>query len=551
MKVFCAALIVVVAASSCAWAQVRGIPGQAMAHATANVEELARQQRDNPPGPPAAGQVFPFLSGSRKTSARTLARGRRDIPAPQPAREPAIATSSMSLPAAAVNSPAPTAIFEALADNNTKIPPGTMGAAGPNHLMVTLNSEVRIQNRTGTELSKVTLESFWSSVTTLSSDGVFNPQILFDRFTQRWFFSAASARGETGSSILIGASQNSNPTGTWNLYRLDADSQNLNWVESPTMGFNKDWVVVSLNAYAIADSSFVGADLYVFRKSNLMAGTGAIFSYFPAFGFSQVPAITHDNFTGTMYLVEDFDSDVGGGVGQLGVSTITGAVGAESYNDLVVLPPIESTWATSPPSLADFAPQQGTATKIQNGDSRICSVVYRNGFLWTAQSVFLPTNSPTRTAVQWAQIQLNGVLRQWGRIDDPTGQVFYAYPSLAVNSLDDVLIGFSTFSGTQFAAAGYAMRAASDALNTMRVPMVLKAGEAAYVKKFGGSKNSWGDYSATMVDPLNDFDFWTIQEYASSPLFANPNPGKWGTWWGKFSNLTPPRARPTRQLTGD
>ena len=37
--------------------------------------------------------------------------------------------------------------FEALPDNNTSIPPHTNGAAGPNHLMTMLNSEVVIQNK--------------------------------------------------------------------------------------------------------------------------------------------------------------------------------------------------------------------------------------------------------------------------------------------------------------------------------------------------------------------------------------------------------------------
>ena len=36
-----------------------------------------------------------------------------------------------------------------MGDNNTSIPPDTMGVAGPNHLMVALNSQVLIQDRSG------------------------------------------------------------------------------------------------------------------------------------------------------------------------------------------------------------------------------------------------------------------------------------------------------------------------------------------------------------------------------------------------------------------
>ena len=46
---------------------------------------------------------------------------------------------------------------------------------------------------------------------------------------------------------------------------------------------------------------------------------------------------------------------------------------------------------------------------------------------------------------------------------------------------------------------------------------LLKAGEAPYQTIDGVGRNRWGDYSYTSVDPVNDIDFWTIQEYAASP----------------------------------
>jgi hypothetical protein len=62
---------------------------------------------------------------------------------------------------------------------------------------------------------------------------------------------------------------------------------------------------------------------------------------------------------------------------------------------------------------------------------------------------------------------------------------------------------------------------------------VLKAGQGAYVKTFGGSRNRWGDYSSTQVDPLDDRSLWTIQEYAGRPVGAGDGSGRWATWWGK------------------
>jgi hypothetical protein len=95
-------------------------------------------------------------------------------------------------------------------------------------------------------------------------------------------------------------------------------------------------------------------------------------------------------------------------------------------------------------------------------------------------------------------------------------------------------LGYSSFSANQFASANYSIRLGVDPVNTMRSDKLLKAGEATYYKTFGGTENRWGDFSNTVVDPGNDMDVWTIQEYASSPNFMNGD-NRWGTWWGKIS----------------
>src|SRR5262249_57296038 len=44
----------------------------------------------------------------------------------------------------------------------------------------------------------------------------------------------------------------------------------------------------------------------------------------------------------------------------------------------------------------------------------------------------------------------------------------------------------------------------------------------------------WGEYSSTVVDPTNDRDLWTIQEYAEAPVGIPPDNGRWGTWWARL-----------------
>jgi hypothetical protein len=132
---------------------------------------------------------------------------------------------------------------------------------------------------------------------------------------------------------------------------------------------------------------------------------------------------------------------------------------------------------------------------------------------------------------------------QSGVIDDyePDG-LYYYFPSIAVNSLDEVIVGFSGSSPTTYASGYYTYRAPTDASDTMQSVATVKVGEATYYKTFGGSRNRWGDYSGAMIDPVDDLTMWTIQEYAETPSGSS---SLWGTWWGKLNSQILPTATPT------
>ena len=97
------------------------------------------------------------------------------------------------------------------------------------------------------------------------------------------------------------------------------------------------------------------------------------------------------------------------------------------------------------------------------------------------------------------------------------GGKWYAFPSIAVSSADDVLLGFSQFGSTMFPAAGYTFRAGGDAAGSMREVAIAKAGEGFSYKTYGGGRNRCGDFSATQVDPSDD-SLWTIQQYTKPPV---------------------------------
>ncbi len=424
-------------------------------------------------------------------------------------------------------SPAITESFEALPDDNSRTPPDTHGAVGPNHLMVSLNSQVRIQNRNGSlAIADRSLNAFWAPVN--GGGGSFDPRTVYDPFAGRWISVACDDSRSANSAILIGATQTGDPTGLWDLYRVDADGGDALWADFPSIGFNNKWVVVQVNLFTFADA-FVRSHIYIFDRVALYAGSAPFTLIQDVSGFTQAPALTYDMTQNDLFLVEEWN----GGVGELRLSKISGVLGSEMLS--VVGFPIGATWEQPMlPAVPDHAPQNDPPMfrRIATNDARIQNLVYRNGSLWTTHTVFSSIPGPFgRASVQWWQLTPAAGVLQNGRIDDATGNNFYAFPSIAVNKFNDALLAFSCFAETRFASACYAFRKASDAPNTFQDVATLKEGLAKYYKTFAGTVNRWGDYSATVVDPVNDVDLWTIQEYAALPSGSD----RWGTWWGHLA----------------
>ena len=436
--------------------------------------------------------------------------------------------------APSVASPSPSLDFQGLGDANFSIPPDTHGAVGPNHIMTALNTQVRIQTKTGGTLSTVTLNSFFATVG--GGGGTFDPRVLYDPYANRWICVAVDDAANATSKVLIAVSQTNDPTGTWNFYGYDHDTANVEWADYPMVGFNKNWIAISINDFAISNNAGLGANTYVFDKSTLYAGavtpTMTKIDLGTSVGNVHQPVETYDNTTETLYVIQRWNS----GAGQLRIYTITGTPAAPIFT-VTALFPTSTGWSTT----AVAAPQSGGGgITVTNNDSRMQRVVLRNGSVWATHTIFL--TGPSRTSVQWWQFNpASGTVDQMGRIDDPTGTNFYAFPSIAVNANNHAVIGYSAFSATTFPSAAYSYRDAADPITTTRDPLRYKNGLACYRKTFGGTTNRWGDYSNTVVDPTDDTTFWTLQEYAETSVGGDctvNNTGRWGVWWAKVNQLS-------------
>jgi hypothetical protein len=448
-----------------------------------------------------------------------------DLAGPTPA---ASAVRAAPLPP----SPAPAVAFEGGGDDGTSIPPDTMGVVNSRFVFNPLNNNIHILDRTGTVLSHMALDRFWDVFGAPMAS--FDPRAAYDPYGQRFLFTSTANAERTDSSLLIGVSRTDDPAGNWSLgfLRVDPVQQGQIWLDQPSIGFSADKITVQVNMYTLSGNDFVGSSVYVWDKDDfyrsahvppvrLFVLTGQ--------GGTQHPAVTCDPGERTQYLVSRWSGN-SNGRGFFAVYEVTGSVssGTVALRRIGYIETPGVSWDSF--VKGDFAPQPGTPQRIDTGDDRVLSVVYRKGSLWFSHTVFAPVGGPNRAAAQWLQVETGTwTVRQLGRVEDPTGTVFYAFPTLAVNSDEDALIGFSCFSASQFASGAYAYRAAGDPAGRMRTPHVYAPGGNTYFNTAGGSDNRWGDYSRTQVDPADDRSFWTIQEHASSRV------NFWATRWAKVT----------------
>jgi hypothetical protein len=139
----------------------------------------------------------------------------------------------------------------------------------------------------------VDLNSFYgyapaiNRTTGVRSQFVTDPSCLYDAATQRFFVvvltleSTPAGAFTTVNHLDLAVSATSNPTGSWNIYRVDVtgDGTNTGGVnpgpylgDYPHIGADANGIYLTTNAYPWCCNGFSGAQIYAFSKAQLAAG---------------------------------------------------------------------------------------------------------------------------------------------------------------------------------------------------------------------------------------------------------------------------------------
>ncbi len=442
--------------------------------------------------------------------------------------------------------------------DSTFIPPDTMGAVGPNHIVEIINGNFEIFNKfTGASLETRSLDDFWTTRVGLPAQpngGRFDPRVVFDLASQRWF-AVSIDRGidttvppdgvlEASNNFFIGRSDTADPTGDWDGVMIDADTVGVEeFHDYPTLGIDANGV------YSCTQDFNGGGNesCYSFPKADLLLAAPSVanltrFEATPA----GLPAVS-----GSWQPAVDFGPSDGAPTR----AAVLGSTGAALRRTSIL--GAEAAGATlaadvaiggdpghaAPPAARQPADDNGEFNTIENVAPRFVGNVFEQGNeLWAAHSV-LGTGGAPNAAIRWYRInETTNTVIQTGLIEDTATPLDFHEPSIAANANGDVVIGYTCSGPTQAASVCVSFGTTTAGVTTFQAPLTIVAGAGDYYRDFCtptmvnpcAERNRWGDYSATVLDPSNPCTFWTFQMYVAVGATGDVGPGElesgnWGT----------------------
>ncbi|MEE8339651.1 MAG: hypothetical protein V3R56_05865 [Xanthomonadales bacterium] len=462
-------------------------------------------------------------------------------------------------------------------DNGTEtgfvfIPPDPHAAAGPDHLVSVVNVMIQIRDKyTGASLFLDSLQDFFTGglgLGGLGTDGpetfTFDPKVLYDQYEDRWVVITLEQTGRPSntSRMFVAVSDDENPMGDWYMTVFDSSitiGRTEFWADYPGFAVDDQAIYITANLFSFRNNSSGGVRLWIIDKDGGLydgdLGVVTVAAHDPYDGnegldMTTQPTHMYGTAPGTLgtFLVgfSGLHFDSGPKLEQeiIQVVTVENPLGTPTFTlQFVDTGDIE----TNNTALPDAA-QSGTSTKIEVNDRRTLDAVWRNNSLWLTTTI-LPFSEPNlnETTAYWVEIDTtdlatpNLVLSDQGEIggEDIAAGTFTFFPSIAVDSLGNMVTGFSASDGSIFPGAYFVTRSPGDTAGATSDSQIVKEGVAPYVRTFGGTRNRWGDYSAAVVDSARGC-FWVYNEWADTEATSGAETGRWGTAYAKTCTCAQP-----------
>ena len=407
--------------------------------------------------------------------------------------------------------------FEGAADSDngtfgaTFTPPDNGLAVGPGHVVQMVNEVGRITDKSGNVVSLFNLNTFFGHQ---PGFGGSDARVIYDVSSGRWYatyMNFSSARRT--SSIDLAVSSTSDPTGHFCFYRLGNPSTELFLQDYPFLGISEDKVVVSYAAFDFVTSVSLGGGYYVLNKAQLTSCVASLsvsrFAPQPATLMKPARAVTNGS---TAYMAAHSNSTVT-------VWSINGVPGVSPVTVSTRELPMTNSWLTSP------AAAQAGSTVLLDTDSRTQTVVWQNQSLWLGGNGACtpPGDTTTRSCLRLVEVRTDTMSVRQDIVFGAAGR-YYFDPAVSPDGNGNLVVVFMESSSTEFLNVRATGRLATDPLNTLGPPLLLRAGEGAEtsVDPDEGVARA-GDFSGAAADSVDPTKVWVSAQYIKAG-------GEWGTY---------------------
>jgi hypothetical protein len=413
-------------------------------------------------------------------------------------------------------------------NNPNNAPPDETSAVGTGRYIELVNSNFAIYNKTSnTPLGTGTLNSL---VGAPASVDVFDPQIMWDGQTNRFYFAADAVVSSSDNRISFGFSKTANPTtaADWCKYNVGFGAT---FPDYPKLGDSQNFAIIGTNRFN-SGGGFVGSHIEAISKppagstcpsaASFKAGGAGISA-----GFTPTPASEIDTNAAGWAVARTLSTP--GTKLQLYKITRNPSTG----NPVIGTTPTSVTVPsyTMPPAI----PQKGTAFKIDSSDTRNTQAQagvdpgHGNKFaIWTQHTV----KGGAGAEVRWYEIDPTAhSLLQSGKVT--SGSLYEFNGAISPNR--------QVNGGTKGGGSAMVMNFNTSSTATFpSIKMVSKIGggaQSGQVAVFNGTKPltgfdctapapspcRWGDYAAATPDPSTANRIWNVSQYgngAPSSTFA-------------------------------
>ena len=411
----------------------------------------------------------------------------------------------------------------AFAFNVTSAPPDTTGEAGLTQYVQWVNTSFAVFDKaTGAKLfgpaGGNTLFAGFGGVCETTNHG--DPIVQYDQLADRWILTQfAIVTGNFAQCVAV--SQTSDATGAWHRYQFSY----AEFPDYPKLAVWPDAYYITFNMFGATGSSFTGGRVCAYDRAKMLNGQAATQVCFQNLAYPSplpsdlegqtLPPGGSPNYVLSRHTINNTSLNLW----KFHVDFVTPA--NSTFTGPTAIPVLNYTGALP-------VPQPGTTQKLDAISDRL---MYRLGYRNYGSREALTVNHAVRAAaangaVRWYEFDITGgvpSVRQQGTYSPDTDHRWMG--SIGSDQNGNIVVGYSTSSGTVQPSIRFAGREVNDPLNTLGIETSMQVGTGSQT----GGLSRWGDYSTMAIDPADDCTFWYTSEFLKVNGSFN-----WSTRIGSF-----------------